>query len=981
MEAHREGARSDPPSFPVSEMSSQEQAALLGDIAATSPDGVLATDPDGRILWTNHMTGRLFGLDADELPGRPITDLVPEQARAGLLDLHGHVVAGEHTDSLLTSGLRRDGSVFDLWAVLGVRRDTHGQPLGISMVLRDVTEQVRLRRELAAAVARSQARFDRSAHPQALLDSEGRIVEVNDAAAELLGWTPAELVGRHSAELVHSAEPTEVLRRLDDLRGGALRSASYEAAGVCKDGTKIPLLIDVTPVRDDEGNAYEFAAFVEDLREIRAAERRLSSQEAFFRGLHREASDVTLVADVTGSLRYITPSVTQVLGYGPEQIRDIPATSLVHPDDMSGQEERRRHVLQVPGARARDTIRFRDVEGRWRWFDTTATNCVDDPDIAGIVISLREVTPEIEAQKALRDSEARYRAIAETAQEGILAVSPEGDTLFANERLAEILGLSMEQVYALGGSGIFPSADVGQAARRVGARRPQTTPERSDVPYHHPDGTDRVLLVSASPLTGADGTVLGSLAMVSDVTEQRAAEETLRRQALHDPLTGLPNRLLFVDRLTLAAARQQRTEHGAIAVLFLDLDHFKGVNDTHGHQIGDRVLVEVAGRLEQAVRATDTVARLGGDEFAVICEGADAATAALVSSRIQQAFKAPLALDGVGLEVSMSIGVALSPPHQAEDLLRLADMAMYQAKATARGRVVTYAEGLPDGKTRRLGVVRAVREALDDHAVPLRYEPVVDLRSGGLTGMRARLHWEHPILGLLRGAEVSTAAESAGLALDLLEAMLSTALRDLGDLSAGGTVSPGTFVAVSISPIASERRTALCVERALSASDAPPHRLLVEVDESEVGQARDLARGLRDLGVGFLVSGVSGGAVRATGVRAGLREQLADLPVSCLELDRSVVERLTDDVDGVALARSFTELAAAVEASSSAEGVATEQQAALLRGVGCARARGPLWGPAVPTNRIAEGRPPTTADGTGGIVGEADERRIGESDG
>src|SRR5512139_2668309 len=131
MEARREGAHSDSPSFPISEMSLQEQAALLGDIAATSPDGVLATGPDGTILWANHVTGRLFGLDADELRGRPITDLVPEPARAGLLDLHRCVVAGEHTDSLLTSGLRRDGSVFDLWAVPGVRRDIHGQPLGI----------------------------------------------------------------------------------------------------------------------------------------------------------------------------------------------------------------------------------------------------------------------------------------------------------------------------------------------------------------------------------------------------------------------------------------------------------------------------------------------------------------------------------------------------------------------------------------------------------------------------------------------------------------------------------------------------------------------------------------------------------------------------------------------------------------------------------------------------------------------------------
>ncbi|HSE09747.1 MAG TPA: sensor domain-containing diguanylate cyclase [Nocardioidaceae bacterium] len=282
------------------------------------------------------------------------------------------------------------------------------------------------------------------------------------------------------------------------------------------------------------------------------------------------------------------------------------------------------------------------------------------------------------------------RAIAETALEGILAVSLEGQVLFANKRLAEILGLPMGEVYTQGALALLAPAEPQTTARRLAGRRWDAGPERSDLLYLHPDGGQRVLRVSAGGLRTVGGEVFGSLAMVSDVTEQRAAEESLRRQAMHDALTGLPNRLLFVDRLQTAATRQKRVGDGRVAVLFLDLDNFKEINDTHGHETGDRVLAEVASRVAHAVRGTDTVARIGGDEFAVICEGADPKSAALVASRVQQAMEEPVVVDTEPFSVSMSIGLALSPPHGTEDLLRLADTAMYQAKAAGRGSVVTY---------------------------------------------------------------------------------------------------------------------------------------------------------------------------------------------------------------------------------------------------------------------------------------------------
>jgi diguanylate cyclase (GGDEF)-like protein/PAS domain S-box-containing protein len=521
---------------------------------------------------------------------------------------------------------------------------------------------------------RSRARFDQSATPQALLDTEGRLVEVNDAGCELLGRSHEDLRGRYATEVVHPSDPHRVRETLTRLRQGGLRSASYETVGLRPDGTRVPLQIDVTAVHDERGHPYEFAALARDLTDLREVQRRLQSQEAFFRALNQAASDFTLVVGADGDLLYVTPSIERALGYQPEGLDDVFGKELAHPDDLQRVVEHWQR-LRTPGARDRFDVRVRRADGEWHWFQVTVTNCLDDTHINGMVVNLRDIAVEKAAVQALRESEARYRAIAEAAQEGILAVSPQDEILFVNERLTEVLGISLDRVDELSRQGEFWK-DGG--------------PERFDVDYRHPDGRSRVLSVSSTGLCTEDGHVLGSLAMVSDVTEQRSAEARLHHQATHDALTGLPNRALFADRLATAGARQERTGGRGVAVLFVDLDDFKQVNDTHGHQAGDRVLTAVAGRLAESVRATDTVARLGGDEFAAICEDSDAVVALQVAGRVQAALETPVEVDAELFAVRASVGIALSPPHPVTDLLRLADRAMYTAKADPARSVLLY---------------------------------------------------------------------------------------------------------------------------------------------------------------------------------------------------------------------------------------------------------------------------------------------------
>ena len=291
-------------------------------------------------------------------------------------------------------------------------------------------------------------------------------------------------------------------------------------------------------------------------------------------------------------------------------------------------------------------------------------------------------TVDVPAARAGTDAElfARlHRIVVESTQEGILATSPEGLVIFANETAAALLD---RPVSALSGQ---------DPARLLSLRLDGGEPtgggvHREDVVLRRPDGGERILRVARRPLGSRDDR-LGLLYSLSDVTDARNIERRLRAQALHDELTGLPNRHLFLDRLEGARARHQRRGSRGTAVLFLDVDRLKVVNDTCGHLAGDALLREVARRLQSAVRATDTVGRLGGDEFAIICEDVGRDGAVAVADRILAALERPVTADGRDHAVGVSVGVALAPPYPFEDVVRRADEAMYAAKQSGGHRV------------------------------------------------------------------------------------------------------------------------------------------------------------------------------------------------------------------------------------------------------------------------------------------------------
>ncbi|HYF92152.1 MAG TPA: EAL domain-containing protein [Symbiobacteriaceae bacterium] len=436
-----------------------------------------------------------------------------------------------------------------------------------------------------------------------------------------------------------------------------------------------------------------------------------------------------------------------------------------------------------------------------------------------------------------------------------------------------------------------------------------------------------------------------------------ALTERLAHQAYHDALTGLANRTLFYERLKSALVNHRRTG-SPLGVLFLDLDGFKTVNDSLGHQAGDRLIMAVAGRLLRVTGSGTTVARLGGDEFAVLVEGAGDREAAAAADALQRVLQQPVAVDGREVFVEASIGVAVSPQGEetADELLRNADVAMYAAKGRGKGRISLYHPQMHQRAVHRLDMEADLRWALDGKEFVLHYQPIVDLRTGTVTGVEALVRWQHPRCGLLAPDTFIPLAEETGLIVPLGLFVLQEACRQAVQWREAGRGGP-VKMAVNVSPRQLLDPTFVRdVARVLRQCRLEPSALILEITESVFVDGADAAlrtlAALRRLGV--LI------AIDDFGTGYSSLGYLRRFPADILKIDRSFVEQLGNDAKDAAVVQAIADLSATLGLETVAEGVEQDKQAAVLRKLQCGRAQGFLFGrpaPAEQISRILQGQP------------------------
>ncbi len=463
-----------------------------------------------------------------------------------------------------------------------------------------------------------------------------------------------------------------------------------------------------------------------------------------------------------------------------------------------------------------------------------------------------------------------------------------------------------------------------------------------ELSFHDRTGATIPLSVVMVALRDARGEIETVAVVARDITERKEFEQRLAHQATHDPLTGLPNRTLLVDRLHMAMARGGRTGR-LTGVLFLDLDNFKVVNDSLGHSAGDTLLVEVARRVQAAVRPGDTVARFGGDEFVVLCEELERGEEALeIARRIEEAIADPVSIDDTEVTVTVSIGVATSEDSGvAEAIIRDADAAMYEAKARGRSRTEMFDAAMHVQAVDRLALESSLRRALDRHEMRVAYQPQIDLATGRIIGAESLVRWEHPERGILLPGEFLPIAEETGLIVPIGNWITATAcramarLRDLEPLlSEGMTMSVNLSARQLGSPALVDDLAAVLEETRL------PHGALVieitETDLMDVEASGTALKRIHELGVGVAVDDFGTGW-------SSLR-YLRQFPVDVLKVDRSFVAGLGRDAEDEAIVGAVIDLAHALGQAAIAEGVEDQIQLDRLRALGCDGAQGWLIG-------------------------------------
>lgn len=677
-----------------------------------------------------------------------------------------------------------------------------------------------------------------------------------------------------------------------------------------------------------------------DVTREHAAPRQDSASEERLRMIYNAMACGVMVWNASGEIVEINEAAQQIMGTSLDEIRRFRGLrrpyAFTRLDGSALPHEERPTAIALRTGRPRRNalVGVKRSDGQWRCLQVDAVPVLaDDGTVIRVVNSFVDVTERKQAEESLRASEERHRRIVETAQEGIWEIDPDDKTTFVNRTMADLLGYNVDEM--LGMSLFQFSGDVGQTQSDVDAeRRRQGGVSRYEARLLRKDGTRVPVLLSTNPLFDDRGQYTGALAMVTDIMERVRMEDALRRQALHDALTGLPNRVLLRDRVEQAILAARRDDHDATLML-LDLDRFKEVNDTFGHHYGDALLRQVAERLRGSLRASDTVARLGGDEFAVLLAGSGRAEAILAADKMCAALEAPFIVEGQALHVGASIGIALFPRHgtDAATLLRRADVAMYVAKRGGDAHAVYAPEHdvyTPD----RLALVADLRQAIACGALLLHYQPKASLDGGRIYGVEAIARWPHPRLGLIPPDQFIPLAEATGLIGPLTLWVLAAALAQCQSWRRAG-LDLGVAVNLSMANL-HDLALPTTIARLLETHDLPAASLRVEVTESAImadpARTLETLTRLRALGVGISVDDYGTGYSSLA--------YLKRLPVDELKIDMSFVRHMAQDETDAVIVSSTIGLGHNLGLHVVAEGVEDREAWDALTRMGCDAAQG-----------------------------------------
>jgi diguanylate cyclase (GGDEF)-like protein/PAS domain S-box-containing protein len=809
----------------------------------------------------------------------------------------------------------------------------------------------RATRDLRTQLSFTQELLEAIPNPVFFKDAEGRYIGCNRAFEEYIGFTRENLVGktvydispRDLADRYHQAD-----KALLDIPG----TQSYEASVVyAKDGTRHDVLFSKATFFDLTGAVAGLVGVIVDITQRKQLEANTRESNERLRAVIHAAPVAIIARDFDSVIRMWNPAAERMFGWREEEV--LNTNTSIDPEHLV--EETRGHRERAQRGEAiwiEETLRMHR-DGHLLDCSMSLTPVFDaDGRVSATMVTITDITARKAAERALRESEERLRLAMDAAQMGMWYWEVDSDNFTYSEGLSVLFGRRANDPaidYRALQERLHPD-DRELFAITMRHAVKQGVDFQVDYRVVWPDGSTHWLANRGQVHRNAEGRAVRVIGVALDITDRKQAEQRIAHMAHHDALTGLPNRVLLRDRIGQAIAQAHRNGT-QLAVLFIDLDRFKTINDSLGHQLGDRLLQSVASRVLVCVREGDTVSRVGGDEFVIVIPGLhSAADAAAVATKILEVLASAFHLNGVDLHVAASVGISLYPADgaDAETLMRNADTAMYHAKDSGRGNYQFFTQHMNVAAQQRLTLENALRRGLENREFELHYQPLYDLRDRTISGFEALVRWNPPGREMVSPAKFIPTAEESGLIVPLGEWVLREALKQAKTWHLAGRP-----LMVSVNVSAKQLARSNFVERLrrlIQEFGIDPANLELEVTESVIiegaGDARKALDQIAALGVGIAIDDFGTGY-------SGLA-YLKRLPIDTVKIDQSFVRDLTVDPDDAAIVTAIVAMAKSLGVDTVAEGVETEEQLAQLTALGCHRAQGYLL--AKPMNAAAVNR-------------------------
>ncbi len=906
-------------------------------------DSILIIEPGTEtVLDVNHRACEEYGLTREDFVGRSLKDLTKDVARGEQL-MNELIITGG-CRAYESIHIRSDGSpiVFLINASLVAYE---GRP-AILTNNRDITEQKKVRDDLENNLSLLSSTFEATADGILAVDLENNIKESNQKFLEI--WNvPEKLHDVASATDQISAHVLAMVKDPGQFRAMMDRSRENPDE-ISIDELELVngrILERYTQPQKFDGRTVGRVMSFRDVTNQRRTEETLRESELRYRLLFDRNPYPIWVFD-TETLYFLAVNDAACDKYGFTREEFLERTV----NDVMSEEDCRIPIRpddDEAGPDSIQTARHKRRDGTVIEAEVASQSITFSGRPARLEL-ITDITQRKQGEAALRQSEIRLRTLLDSMSEGLLQVDTRDRIRYMNNCFCEMTGYSQEELVGTKWTQLLADQSP-EFVNEINERRRLGKSDRYEMKIRKRSGEIIWVIVGGAPVYDADGNIIGSMGVFTDISERKRSEERLLHDAMHDGLTGLANRNLFMEHLRVMLKRGRNRKSVPFAVLYLDFDRFKVINDSLGHAEGDKLLKYIARRLESCVRPGDLIARLGGDEFVILLsEISDTAEALLVAERIQNDLKTAFDLGGREIYTTTSIGITLSTSgyQNADDMLRDADIAMYHAKSRGKAQYQIFDKAMHKHASKKLQIETEMRGALQRGEFKVFYQPILRLDSGALVGFEALLRWIHPTRGSVSPEEFIPVAEENGLIMKLGQLVVESSCRQMNDWQLTVPAALGLTISVNLSSKEFlQLDLADRISGHLKESGLDPRYLKLEITESHIMENSELAETilnrLKELGIEMSLDDFGTGYSSLS--------YLHRLPVDSLKIDRSFIGRMGNSDENREIVQTIVRLAQNLKMHVVAEGIETLEQLTQLVDMGCEFGQGYLFAPPLDT--------------------------------